>query len=85
MQPIKLLPIPFLLGIRLVLTLACFKFSTSQSPKVVGATVTLDVIGKQLVQQFHHVNIGGFLLYPVGSSKQDTSHFLIHLDLLLPP
>ncbi len=36
------------------------KISTSQSPGVVG--IALDVVGKQLVQQFHNVNIGGFLL-----------------------
>jgi hypothetical protein len=44
-----------------------------------------DVIGKRVVQLFHHTNTGGFLLLPWECGKGDTSIFLLCLGLLPPP
>jgi hypothetical protein len=36
----------------------------------IAAGESLDVIGRQVVQLFHHTNIGGFLLLPLECGKK---------------
>ncbi len=77
-------PFPTFFLERTSLGTSLLTISPDRIPKKVGG-VTLDAIGRRLVQLFYYTNTGGFLcsLWKIGSATQ--AIFLLYLQLYPPP